>query len=112
MCSAIRVNNWRALNRERVREYDRIYQKSSDGWAKRYPEKHKEKVSRRRSAELKRIPSWANLTLIKEVYRNCPKGYEVDHIIPLQGKNVSGLHVHTNLQYLTIADNRSKGNKF
>ncbi len=37
--------------------------------------------------------------------------YEVDHIIPLQGEMVSGLHVHNNLQILTRSKNRSKQNK-
>lgn len=45
---------------------------------------------------------------IKEFYMNCPDGYEVDHIIPL---SKGGLHTITNLQYLTISENRKKSNK-
>ncbi len=68
-----------------------------------------------RKAGLKRklrVPLWADHEKIDEIYRNKPDGYEVDHIIPLQGKNVSGLHVHNNLQYLSPTENKSKGNKF
>lgn len=57
-------------------------------------------------------PSWANLDKIKEIYANCPVGYQVDHIIPLQGKLVSGLHIETNLQYLTKEENNRKSNKY
>lgn len=49
---------------------------------------------------------------IKQFYSACPKGYHVDHIIPLQHENVSGLHVLDNLQYLPSSDNCRKGNKF
>lgn len=42
----------------------------------------------------------------------CTEKFVVDHIIPLRGKNVSGLHIHTNLQIITDLDNSSKGNKY
>lgn len=73
-------------------------------------QKHTE--ARRKAAKLQRTPKWADLNKIKEIYSNCPLGHHVDHIIPLQGDTVSGLHVENNLQYLLPKDNLSKGNKF
>ena len=57
-------------------------------------------------------PKWANIEKIKEIYAKCPTGYHVDHIVPLQGVLVSGLHVENNLQYLTAEQNLKKGNKW
>jgi hypothetical protein len=68
--------------------------------------------AKRRASKLQRTVPWADLKAIKEFYANCPKGYAVDHIIPLQGTTVSGLHVLNNLQYLTPTQNSRKGNKY
>ena len=38
--------------------------------------------------------------------------WEVDHVIPLQGKNVSGFHVWNNLRVIPQAVNRSKYNRY
>lgn len=65
-----------------------------------------------KSAKLDRTPSWADQDKIIEIYNKCPDGYHVDHIVPLQGENVSGLHVEYNLQYLTAEENLKKHNKF
>lgn len=65
-----------------------------------------------RAKKLDRTPPWASIDKIKEIFKNCPEGYHVDHIIPLQGELVSGLHVETNLQYLPAKENLQKQNKF
>lgn len=48
---------------------------------------------------------------IRDLYRNCPDGHHVDHILPIKGLEVSGLHVPWNLQWLPAQVNLSKGNK-
>jgi len=64
-------------------------------------------------------PSWSDKDLINIVYMQAKRisqiegiQYHVDHIIPLNGKLVSGLHVINNLQIITAKDNISKHNKF
>jgi len=88
----------------------RIYRKTDKG--KRLSNYH---CALRYSRKKQRIPKWISeeeKNKIKLFYFNRPNGYEVDHIIPLCGKNVSGLHTFNNLQYLTSEENRSKNNKF
>lgn len=74
----------------------------------------------RRARLLKAAPVWLDseyLWLINEVYelsalRNKLTSikWEVDHIVPLAGKNVCGLHVPWNLQVITRVENRKKSN--
>lgn len=68
--------------------------------------------AQRRAITKQATPSWADQEKIKEIYKNCPKGYHVDHIIPLRGTHVCGLHVEYNLQYLSEQDNLQKSNKY
>ena len=74
--------------------------------------KSTERSRRYALSKKQRIPSWANIEKIKSIYTHCPKGYHVDHIIPLKGKYVSGLHVENNLQYLPAEDNLKKRNYY
>jgi len=69
-------------------------------------------VRRRQAAKLQRTPPWADLMAIRRFYEARPPGHDIDHIYPLRGKNVSGLHVLENFQYLPSLENRLKGNRF
>lgn len=70
------------------------------------------RLAKYRAIILNALPYWANLEAIKLIYKNCPEGYEVDHIIPLQGGIITGLHVPENMQYLTRQENATKSNIF
>lgn len=94
-------------NRERNKVYTSVVSGSVA-----YRNKHRYKTAIRRARKIRATPSWSNLSDIREIYRLCPEGYHVDHIIPLKGYLVSGLHVPSNLQYLTVEENLNKGNKF
>jgi len=71
-----------------------------------------------RSFKLQATPHWTDLDKIKLLYTKAKwlekltgKKYHVDHIIPLQGENVCGLHIWENLQILESSINLAKGNK-
>lgn len=75
-------------------------------------------VVMRRAKELHATPAWADRKAIAEIYKRCAEitkstgiAHHVDHIIPLRGKNVCGLHVETNLQILPAKENFAKSNK-
>ena len=76
------------------------------------PSRWRASSSSYRASKLNRTPRWANLEGIADFYSKCPEGYHVDHIVPLQGDKVSGLHILENLQYLPASENCAKGNKF
>lgn len=92
------------------KECNRFYRKES--YAKN-PSKERiaNDIRKKRMHEFQ-VPAWADLDQIKEIYLNCPLGHQVDHIVPLNGELVSGLHVENNLQYLTTEDNLSKKNRY
>ena len=105
--------------RENRKEADkRSYQKHAEKrraktlkYAKNNPGYYSHKARERRGVEKSATPAWADMDAISRIYEARPVGYHVDHIIPLQGDTVCGLHVDYNLQYLTPKENMAKGNK-
>ena len=110
---------WQQLHPEIVKQTKQSWKNAHPEYAKEYKKeyskKNKDKINAQTAARRKRVqrntPIWANKSEIISFYLNCPKGHHVDHIIPLKGKNVSGLHVLENLQYLPAYENMKKGNK-
>jgi hypothetical protein len=93
-----------------------------DRWVRENPEKILMYCAKRRAAKFNAIPSWADeehdrqieeiYQLAKELQWLSEEPFHVDHDIPLQGKNISGLHIPSNLQILPASVNLSKHNKF
>lgn len=95
----------RATNRDTMLERTRKWRKANLKY-----DAFRAKLYRTRKQQ--QCPSWANIEAIKQIYLTCPNGYHVDHIVPLKGKLVSGLHVETNLQHLPAKENMQKRNKY
>jgi len=104
----LRLNRWRQKNPEKAKA-----QKHAQ------PEMKAERQTRRNATKLHATPPWADFDAIQKLYALSKElttetgiKHEVDHIIPLRGKNVTGLHVHQNLRVIPKAENASKGNRF
>lgn len=101
------------INIERVRKSKRDYKKRNP--VKTRIEKCADQAARE-AKKLKATPNWANKKEIKKFYEEADKlsietgiKYSVDHILPLRGKLVSGLHCEFNLQVMTLRENVLKG---
>lgn len=85
-------------------------------WMRQNPGKARERSRRYTARKLEAAPSWLTVehkTEMALMYDRAIKSrLNVDHIIPLQGKGVCGLHVPWNLQLLTASENRAKSNSY
>ena len=113
-------SKWAAADYERRKEHIKLKVKE---WRLNNPLKLKTLRSvanaKRRAAELNANVSYANKDAIKRIYRTRDilntfgeTKYCVDHIIPLRGKLVCGLHHEDNLQIITSTHNLTKSNRF
>lgn len=108
----------KALNKKWYNHKGKFTQKI---WRKKYystklgKAKMNAKTNLRRAIKINATPKWVNKKekeKIINLYKNCKKGYHIDHIIPLKNKYVCGLHTFNNLQILKAKDNIYKSNKF
>jgi len=114
---------WRKKNLNIYKEYQKEWWKKNLKRIKEYSKKYQYKrtalQAKRKLSKIQRTVLWADKKLINIIYEiasNMSKldgiKYDIDHIIPLQGKLVSGLHVETNLQIIPHTINCQKGNRY
>lgn len=110
-----RVSDWYIDNKEYRQTYRRQHYLENKG-------QYNSSSSLRRAAKLQATPSWLTekqLHDITVIYTACAKVSErtgkphhVDHVVPLQGENICGLHVPWNLAIIPAKMNLSKSNTY
>lgn len=120
-----KMQAWKQANNEKVIAYrmSNLEKKvaSNKSWRQSNPDKVNAITAKRRSRKLQASPKWMTkadfeairewYVLAKELQWLSEEPLQVDHIIPLQGKDVCGLHIASNLQILPASENIQKSNK-
>jgi 5-methylcytosine-specific restriction endonuclease McrA len=106
-----RTRNWVCENSDRKREMDKKFAEENRALVRSYK-------AARRARVRKAIPPWQteeDIFLIQQIYADCERisretgiPHEVDHIVPLEGKFVNGLHTPSNLRIITAEENNRR----
>lgn len=106
---------YRQVKKEQIKVYGSEYRRANKGRRNALLQKY-------RTAKMNRTPIWTtenDIWMMREIYelselrsRLTRSQWNVDHIIPLQGKLVSGLHVPSNLQVIPATQNIKKYNNY
>lgn len=121
-----KAKEWRDRNREFLQKRDRLRYHSSPSkrerdkkWKKENPHVFAALQVKREAAKKQRTPTWADHAAMRAIYKQAAKLtretgilHHVDHIVPLLGKDVCGLHVPNNLRVVTADENMRKKNKW
>lgn len=106
------LREWGVNNADRLKDVKRAWNEANRGFLASYSAKW------RKSCRIA-TPAWADFDAIRLFYDEARRisertgiPHEVDHIIPVQGRSVCGLHVHTNLRIIPAGENSRKHNTF
>ena len=128
-CTKQKNKEWKQTHKDKVASYDKVWQQANkDKKSKNYKNwqvNNRAKVnsynSYRRALELQATPKW--LTASQKLHMECKyslavmfskytvEQHHVDHIVPLNGKTVCGLHVPWNLRVIPATENLRKSNR-